>query len=93
MDTYALAFITVAAPFLIFALGRPGLWAAGGLVAMFLVARAVSHLVSRRRSLRAFEMGRCIRCGYDTRASSGRCPECGDELISHAAAYWRSFLR
>jgi hypothetical protein len=93
METYGLVFITVAAPFLIFALGRPGVWATGGLVALFLLARVVSNALSYRRSLRDFERGRCVRCGYDTRASSGRCPECGDELIAHAATYWRSFLR
>jgi hypothetical protein len=93
MDTYGLLFITVATPFLVFALGRPGIWASGGMIALFLLARGICHVVSHQRSLRAFERGHCIRCGYDTRASSGRCPECGDELISHASTYWRSFLR
>ena len=93
MTTYGLVFITVAAPFLMFALGKPGVWATAGLVAALLVAHAAAQLVARYRSLRDFERGRCVRCGYDCRANAGRCPECGDELMSHATVYWRSFLR
>ena len=92
MAVYGLALITVAVPFLVFGWGRPGVLASVGLVAVFLVTQAFSRLVERRRSRRAFEKGRCARCGYDTRASSGRCPECGDELMSRAAQYWRQYL-
>ena len=33
----------------------------------------------RKRQLRE-EIRLCLRCGYDCRASSGRCPECGSSL-------------
>src|SRR5687768_6686486 len=36
----------------------------------------------RHRLLRSWRPGCCIHCGYDLRASPGRCPECGamDEI-------------
>jgi hypothetical protein len=36
----------------------------------------------RRRAVRWAEAGRCVRCGYDLRASAGRCPECGTTFVS-----------
>jgi hypothetical protein len=36
----------------------------------------VSVLMAHRRRRRAL-VGRCAACGYDLRASPGRCPECG----------------
>ncbi len=31
----------------------------------------------RRRVLRVQREGRCVRCGYDLKGSTGDCPECG----------------
>ena len=39
--------------------------------------------VARRRRRRH---GCCVRCGYDLRASSGRCPECGHEAGNDSPA-------
>jgi hypothetical protein len=44
-------------------------------VAAVLPARWLATSVRRRRASR---LGLCLRCGYDLRASGGRCPECGE---------------
>ena len=45
-------------------------WWAASLFALIVLAR----LAYQRRLLRS---GRCLKCGYDLRATPGRCPECG----------------
>jgi hypothetical protein len=42
-----------------------------------LPAHFLLRLRRRRHIARRLALGCCIHCGYDLRASSGRCPECG----------------
>ena len=53
--------------------------AVGALVLVLLVGR---RLVRTRRRIVWFRAGRCRACGYDLRASIGRCPECGTASLS-----------
>ena len=45
---------------------------------------AITALRTGRRAIRLRE-GMCVTCGYDLRASTDRCPECGSPVPARAA--------
>jgi hypothetical protein len=51
-------------------------WSAVTVLLLFPAVR-VTWVVVRRKRRRA---GACLTCGYDLRASAGRCPECGTPI-------------
>ena len=55
------------------------------LVAGSLFVAPAGWLARATRRRRARAAGLCRRCGYDLRASPGRCPECGAAAASPAA--------
>ena len=72
-----------------------GLWVDGGYFlvrlphwAIVIVAGALPLYwgVRRLRSRARRRQGRCVSCGYDLRASTDRCPECGTPIPSKLPA-------
>ena len=53
--------------------GLTAVVALGVAAAAFYLHRRYEELLCRRRS----GAGLCVACGYDLRATPGRCPECG----------------
>jgi predicted amidophosphoribosyltransferase len=37
-------------------------------------------LIDKVRARKRVKQGLCVTCGYDLRASTGRCPECGTPI-------------
>ncbi len=54
-----------------------GLWIPLWLPLLLFALAPVAHLRRQRQAWRRGVNGLCVRCGYDLRASPGRCPECG----------------
>ena len=60
-------------------------WVALGVCSALPLSHAATKLAAARRRRRLRARVRCPDCGYDLRATPGRCPECGGASTSHPA--------
>jgi hypothetical protein len=55
------------------------IWLPHWLLLLFLSIAPLNWLLGQRQRKRK-EMGLCLNCGYDLRATPDRCPECGTSV-------------
>jgi hypothetical protein len=63
----------------------PGLWRIvfpHWLLALIMAISPAAWILRVRRQCRLIRSGHCQKCGYDLRASTERCPECGTLIES-----------
>jgi hypothetical protein len=56
-------------------------WALFGATGVLPTTWAATRLRSHRQRAMAEALGLCLKCGYDLRGSTGRCPECGEQAV------------
>lgn len=58
------------------------LWHIWWVIAAIAVLLIVRDALAIRRELRAVTNRICLRCGYPLKGISGKCPECGNDLVT-----------
>ena len=73
------------------AMGTAPFWGLALVTALLPLGRAVIWRRSVVRRRRGRRLGLCPACGYDLRATPGRCPECGKGMVAPAGAAGGAF--